>query len=223
MRLVYTKYNIDIVLNENMIPVFTIESPQAFREMFGDLWKQVNGLEGKWIVSEKEKEIKLSKEFEIITNPFALDINDKKIILRLYQEIMSVSEDFLAESIGKLNSEIICLIDQMCESLPYPIVYNDSFPVDGLLKLAEVKLESDDRDSIQYLADYICLKKKICNITTFVFLNPRQFYDDGQIAMLYKKLQYEKINFIVFESTFLTKIELEKRWILDRDLCIIEA
>ena len=150
----YVTYN-HILINENEIIVLTIESQTALRDLLGDIWKQTNGIEGGWIFSEAEKEIKIAKECELIANPFAIDINDKKILASLYKEIISVSEGNVIEMMGTLQGNLINMLDTMCEMVPYPIVYNDDFAYEGLFKLVDMKLDPEYEDSLQYLLDYV--------------------------------------------------------------------
>ena len=55
MRAIYTKYGIDFLLEENQIITLVVESPRVMNDMLRDLFKQTNGEEGGWILSEQDK------------------------------------------------------------------------------------------------------------------------------------------------------------------------
>ena len=90
MKLVNTYYNLEMDIVENQVIVLSVENPIAYAKLVGDLWKQVNGEDGSYILSDCEKVKNISKEIECILNPFALDCNSKKIISRLYQELNGI-------------------------------------------------------------------------------------------------------------------------------------
>lgn len=52
-----------------------------------ELAGQVEGKEGRFVLSDNEKEVDISKNVELIFNIFALDINERKLISKLYMEL----------------------------------------------------------------------------------------------------------------------------------------
>ena len=54
MRIIYSKYGIDLYLEENKITTIVIENPSLMSEVVRDISKQVNGEDGEWILSDKD-------------------------------------------------------------------------------------------------------------------------------------------------------------------------
>ena len=55
MKAIYAKYGIELSLTENQIITLVVENPQVLSDMLRDIFRQINGEEGGWILSENEK------------------------------------------------------------------------------------------------------------------------------------------------------------------------
>ena len=222
MRIVYPLYGIDIKCDENKVIVLTIESPRIMRKMAADIWCQTHGGEGDWRLIENGNEIKISKSCELITNPFSLDINEKKVLSQLYKEIKdSYSSDYTMK-LYEVHRELLSLVEDIGKKLPYPIIYQDDFTLDMLFQIIGLRIDTEYMNEMEQLINYVCLKNKINQIRCYFVLNPRQFFEKPEMRYLYEKCIYEKINLIMLQGFFTDKIDFEEHWILDKDMCIIE-
>ena len=52
MRIIYSKYGIDLCLEENKITTIVIENPLVMSEVIRNISRQVNGEDGEWILSD---------------------------------------------------------------------------------------------------------------------------------------------------------------------------
>lgn len=66
MKLVNTLYNLEFDLMENQILVLSIENHLAYRNILEELWKQYKGETGNFILSDGDKELKMSQRIECI-------------------------------------------------------------------------------------------------------------------------------------------------------------
>lgn len=87
MKLVYTELEQQLVFQENKVNVLVIEQKELFRRMIQELDKQISGEEGGFVLSDNNKTMKIDKEICLILNPFALDINSRKALTGLYNEL----------------------------------------------------------------------------------------------------------------------------------------
>lgn len=102
--LVNTFYNLELRLIENEITVLSLEAPSAYQKIMHDLWQQYNGNEGSFILSENGKELKIQKNVECIYNPFTVNLNDKKILTKLYQELSLQGDVFRTMQLRHLRT-----------------------------------------------------------------------------------------------------------------------
>lgn len=128
MKLVNTLYNLEFDLMENQILVLSIENHLAYRNILEELWKQYKGETGNFILSDGDKELKMSQRIECIYNIFNINTNDCKIISKLYQELTYQNDALLQEESIRFKQELMEYFDKLISTVPYNLKYN--FEVD---------------------------------------------------------------------------------------------
>jgi CRISPR type II-A-associated protein Csn2 len=221
MRLIYPEYRIEVEFQENIVQTLSIESPKVFSKIMADLWNQVNGGEGGFILAEEDKAHHISKEVELVMNPFSLNCNDRKIITRLYQEITGLATDDFYEKTSALNGKIVDYLDELINAVPYHLKFNLDMDVSALLKIYGVEIESGTDSLLEQVVDYIRVMHQICKINIFIMVNIKQYFEADELQSLYEYVFYEKVNLLLVEGTYSVRAEHEKGLILDKDLCII--
>ena len=221
MRLVNSTYDIRFDLVENSVQVICIESQMAFRAMTESMWKQAEGGDGDWILSDGEKTLSISKKTSCIMNPFALDCNEKKILTKIYSQISELaSEEYLTET-AELNGQILCYIDTIIGKVPYELDEKVELDISGLLKLYDVKLNVEFEGLLEKIISYIRTVHLVCGIDVVVFVGIKQFLSEMEILELYEFSFYNKVHLVLMESVYINQIDHENVFILDKDLCII--
>lgn len=222
MKLIHTGYGLEMEIKENQVLVLFIENRKAYCQLMQDLWNQVQGQEGNFILSDKMKQLKISREMECIFNPFSLNCNDRKIMNKLYQEVKEQADSLFQEESAKLNGEINCYLEHLLMQMPNALKYDVDFDAIGLYKLYHVEIDCSGETLLERIMEYLRVLSKICGVTIYVFVGLKQYLSEEELDQLYKFLFYEKINLIIIESLQMPLIYAEKGWILDEDLCIIE-
>lgn len=224
MKLVIPKYGISITLQENKVSILTVENPEAYTWIVGDLWRQCNGQIGEIILSEIDELLKISSKMELIFNPYGINCNERKILSKLYTEIQAHCRESLEEKFLQINSEVISLLENVFTMVSYPMNIQYEMDFEGLLKLFDAKIDIEEVDLATYMLEYMKIKKKILKVDVFVAVNLKQFLSDEELMELYKSLWYEKIFLLILEGVETRPcISGEKRILLDYDLCIIES
>lgn len=222
MKLVNTLYGLEFDLIENQILVLSIENHLAYSNMLGMLWKQYKGEDGDFILSDKNKELKLSQKMECIYNIFAINTNDKKIITKLYQELTFQNNTLLQEESILFKQELIAYFDKVVSTVPYNLKYNFDTDLSSLMKSISVEIDDDADSLLEKMMQYIKLMNQICGVEIFVIPNLKVYFLTEDIIQLYEVAMYNKIYLIVIEPFQTLHVEGEKGWIIDKDLCIIE-
>lgn len=222
MKLIHTGYGLEMEIKENQVLVLFIENRKAYCQLMQDLWNQVQGQEGNFILSDKMKQLKISREMECIFNPFSLNCNDRKIMNKLYQEVKEQADSLFQEESAKLNGEINCYLEHLLMQMLYALKYDVDFDAIGLYKLYHVEIDFSGETLLERIMEYLRVLSKICGVTIYAFVGLKQYLSEEELDQLYKFLFYEKINLVIIESLQMPLIYAEKGWILDEDLCIIE-
>ena len=222
MKLVNTYYNLELEITENKVIVLSVENPAAYSKMVGELWKQINGEEGSFILSDCEKIRNISKEMECVFNPFALDFNNKKIMTRLYQELKEQSDNVLQEETAAINRNLIEYLEKLIMTVPYDLRFDCDFDVTAIMKMYGVSVDGCSEGLLGNIVTYIKTTSQICGINNFVFIDIKHYLDVAELKQLYEYAIYQKINLFIIEPVHTVKHEEEKCWIIDKDLCIID-
>ena len=72
MILAHPDFDQQIHINESEISEWIIEAPELFSKYLETLLNQTKGFDGQFVLSNKNKELDISKNIEIILNPITI-------------------------------------------------------------------------------------------------------------------------------------------------------
>ena len=120
MKLVERELGFEIELRENIVSVIVLENVTDRLSFVEELYSQMLGKEGNWLLVENEKNYELAKKAEMILEPFSLELNNKKMKTKLYQDIKTISQDYCFLQGLELHSHICNYLESLLERIPYP-------------------------------------------------------------------------------------------------------
>lgn len=194
----------------------------AYRNILEELWKQYKGETGNFILSDGDKELKMSQRIECIYNIFNINTNDRKIISKLYQELTYQNDALLQEESIRFKQELMEYFDKLISTVPYNLKYNFEVDLSSLMKAISVETDVECDSLLEKMLQYIKLMNQICGIDIFVIPNLKYYFSTEETMQFYQFAMYNKIYIVVIEPTLSPHMEGEKSWIIDDDLCIIE-
>lgn len=222
MKLVERELGLEIELKENVMSVIVVEDVTLRLPIIEGLYSQVMGKDGNWLLVENEKNFELDKKAEIILEPFSLELNNKKVKTKLYQDIKAIAQDFCFSQGLEVHSHICSYLESLLERVPYPVKYEEEWNILELLKAYDMQLEEEYDSIYEKLFNYIKLINHVCGIGVFITVNIKQYLTEEQITELYKFAMYSKIQLVLIEfNMFNEKFDCEETYILDKDSCII--
>lgn len=222
MKLTLGEYNLIIQFCENQVCVLTVERPQSFLDILQNFEWQCRGEEGNILLSEGETVLSMMNQAEVIWNPLLADINAKKILNRLYQEMKGTANEECCPELCGIQQAMLRYLNAVSFKLPYDITYNVEVDHLAVYKLCDVRLESEETDVQKRLIEYIKVLSMLCGIKLLVLVNIKSYLSSGQLSELYKTAFYYKINVLLIESTQKEGLVGEKQYILDNSDCLIE-
>ena len=223
MKLVHPLLDKQILFDENIINVFVIENRKFLAEFIQEINNQINGFEGRFVLSDLGKELKVDKNIELIIDYFNIDLNNKKILTTLYKLMQEIAleEKFYIETI-EIKNAILKYIYDIEEKIEFGIVNDEEFDITSIFKAVSVKLEIDELNFLEKLAEYIKLLNKIGKIKIFILINLKSFVSDEELSEIYKYIRYNKLNVLLIENIeSYNSFEVERVHIIDNDLCEI--
>ena len=222
MKLIWGTHNIALTFHENEILVFTVEKPCTYTSLLQNFHWQCEGEDGELVISEKDMLISIENSVSIVWNPFLINLNEKRIQSKLYQEMKKVSDEEYCKEVGDICQCISQYLNRLSMKIPYAVSFNEGLDSISIYKLCGVKLENDDSNLLQNVIEYIKVLGMLCNIKAVVFINLKAYFDEMELLELYKTAFYYKIRVILIEDSQTNCLKCEKHYILDMDDCLIE-
>ena len=223
MKLMYKAFGDPLELVDGIPNILVIENQKLRRDFIDILNHQMETGEGDVILSDDNNILKIEKCADMVINPFSLDINQKKIITKLNNNLKELALDgsnyaITVEVIGKIST----YLENLSMQLTYPITLNN-IEVADLIKLSGAKIEVETNTFFENFMNYMCLVSDVLGTSLFITVNLGLFVSQKEIKELFKMANYKNIHLLLIESSDLLERDLLQRiTIIDNDLCIIK-
>lgn len=223
MKLVYEDIETHIDFAQHKVNILVIENPSLMREVIGNLVRQIQGDDGKFILSEGSKTLSLAKNASIIIDFFAVTLNERKVLTKLYDRLteLSVSEDFYLRT-----NDIRCRIEEYTNDILFAsdltLAYDDSFKMQEFFKFLGIKFEDNEATLLERLLAYVELCASFLGLKLVVCVNLNAFLSKDELEDLYNQIKYYNINLLLIEHKFTrSSLPQEHLLVIDEDLCEI--
>lgn len=223
MKFVHPLLEKPLELSENSVNVLVIENQKIFSSLITELLEQKSGCDGEFVLSQELKELSIEKNVEIILEPFSLDLNNRRILNRLYAKLseIAVNEEFYLAYNG-ISTRIFAFVEKLAQKAENRLTYGESIDAASLFKMVDLKLEIDHESLVEKIDDYMSVVQEFLGISAFIFVNLKKFLTAENLLELYQSSSYNKYRLLLFENSIDEKIlPGEKTYIIDKDLCSI--
>ena len=223
MKLIHEDLSNEIIFEENKVNLLIVENKEKFVEFIQEIIKQIDGEYGKFSLFEENNELKINDKIDIIKDIFDLNLNNKKVLNKVYHELekLSVDAEFLLETKNMENS-LLKYIYYLVENYDYPLEIIEEIDLKEIFKLFSVKLSLCFSNKIEEILEYIDLVSKIFKKEIFILINFHIFLENKDIVVLYRECFYKKIKLLFVENQKPDIINNEEKlFIIDNDLCEI--
>lgn len=223
MKLVYTELEQQLVFQENKVNVLVIEQKELFRRMIQELDKQISGEEGGFVLSDNNKTMKIDKEICLILNPFVLDINSRKALTGLYNELgkLGLNEENYLKTCS-LKGQIAEYIYDLLNQVDYALKFQDDFNLQSMFKALEVEFEAGEGNFLEGLVYFLDVCSKFQKVKILTFVNLKTYLMSEELHEFYKEAFYRKIQLLLLENNIVDELAEEAVSIVDADLCLIK-
>lgn len=222
MMIAYPPADLFCELSEYSILTLIIENQYVFHSMISDIYSQINGKNGKFVLSENYKPLDMRKNAELITQMIPFEVNQKELINKLYSELKSnaVNENNyqITQELMSYISNYIYLITENTENELISDIPED---ISGILKSFNVRFNDDNESLSEKILEYITAVNSLKGEKVFFFVNLRSYLTDKQAELLFKSILLKKMTVICIENVEHTRISSEKIIIIDKDMCVI--
>ena len=224
MKIINNNWQRQIVLKDNLIHTIVFENKKYYRENILELIRQHKGYEGNFILSNNNKEVSFDKNSYFISDLFNIDINNKKIITKVYGELLKIVTDDIV-GYNKITSYIREYFETLVFNYNLDLEYNDKIEANLLLKLGDFKIQFEESDYLEKLIKFLKVLVELCNIKVVFIVGLYRVFSLEEVEKIYKEVCLNKINIINIESE---KQNIKKSdyynelvYIFDKDNCEI--
>ena len=174
-KLVYGKYDISMSLEENSVNELIIENPRVLAEMVQELTAQAEGAEGGFTLSEDGKLLSIEKNLVFIKDPFSVDVNQRKLLVKLYEELEEHTKDVLFLEGEDFFHAYIRYMNGVCEKSGLFLTYEEEPKAEDIFKLAKLRIDCQAESLVEQIAEYLRVWAELLHQEVFVFLNLKLF------------------------------------------------
>lgn len=222
MKLIHFNLTSELLGGVTRYTEWIMESPEVFFAHVGELNDQIAGNEGKFVLSENNKELELSKAADLLINPFSTEVNTRKILNKLYLELTERSrEEQMYMKTVELFNHIQEYMLELEQQSSYILDFNRETDVSILLKALSVQYEVKETGYWERLIQYIKIMASAAGIKVFIFVNLRSYLSDAQMEELIKELEYQDVSGLFIENQQRSCLKGVKWYIIDKDQCEI--
>ncbi len=223
MKLVNAKYGINISFLENFVYCLTVENETALSDIVYQLYNQSMGKDGDFVLSDSRcKEIKIDKKAELVLEPFSLEINNRKNITQLYNEMSICCNEMNYGQKSEIIKQLITLVDNIRISTGYDIEFDLDISPEAIFKAMNVKFSVDYTDMKEKISQYLNIIASLGTVQLIIFVNFKSYFKECDLKEIYELAAAKKLNLLFIESFEKRIADFEKIFVLDKDLCIIE-
>lgn len=220
MKLVCPFFEDVLNFDEGGFNSLIIENQHIFRNLLQDISHQINGEEGKCILSEKEKPVEMSKYCELISDFVAFDINKKSLVNGIISALGStaVNESYYMRT-NELTAEIERYINDISFDLPCNIECN-KLTIQSLIKAMGITICDDYDNDAERIIDYMELVREFDRDRLFITVNMRSYFADDTMQLFCDTAVSHRFRLLMIDNMQYKRLNGEKRLTIDADMCV---
>ena len=224
MKIINKNWQRKIEIEDNIIYTLVFENKKYYRENIIELINQHKGNEGSYILSNDNKEILFDKNSYIITDIFNIDINNKKVLSKIYSLLLKeIVEDI--SSYNELSTNIRVYFEKLIFNSSLEIEHGEEIDISSLLKLGDFKIYVENDDILEKFVKFLKVLSELCGYKIIFVVGLHTVFTQDEIIEIYKEVCLNKINIINIEyqqfNNLSTKNYREIVYIFDKDNCEI--
>ena len=224
MKIINKNWQRKIEIKDNIIYTVVFENKKYYRENIIEIINQHNCNEGSYILSNDNKEISFDKNCYIITDIFNIDINNKKVLSKIYSSLLKeIVED--SSSYNELSTNIRVYFEKLIFNSFLEIEQGEEIDMSSLLKRGDFKVHVENDDILEKIIKFLKVLIELCGCRIIFVVGLHTVFTQEEIIEIYKEVCLNKINIINIEYQQFKNLSNENYkeivYIFDGDNCEI--
>lgn len=197
-----------------------LEDPHVFRQIVESLLDCSNNLSDEVVLSNGGSIINLSKISDLIIDPFHIDMNNRRILSGLYNELAESMQSYEDLEYSKWLANTVEMMERVLLRSVAPISFSCEIACQDLFKAVHVKVDDEVECPTDRFISYLRLMHQYCGTEIFFLVNMSLFFDEQELSAIKQSAEYENIALVFLEGE--CKSIKEECIIIDKDFCTIE-
>lgn len=221
MKIAHPELKMMIEDSEGIVNVIVIENEKFFCRTVQDIYAQINGNDGEYIISNDNEPVQWGRNSELITQYVPFEVNKKALITKLYNKLKKEAlENYYVETC-EVTGQIFKYAAQISNSINADIVFDNNIDISGLFKLANIKFEESGNSIADKMLSYMLNVRELDGDKWFIAVGLKSYLSKAELIEMYKNIALNKLRLLLIECSDKETLEGEKKYIIDTDLCEI--
>ena len=218
MNFVYPDINFVFNTTEKGVHTLVIENQSMFQTLITDIYDQIQGSDGKSVISFENKPLPFAKHCEILSQFIPFSLNKKTLVTKITQLLTTravVDEHFVE------MAELLAKVETIMYDLAFDFEFN-SITAEALIKAAGVSLKEEYESLAEKVIDYMEMVNTLERRKLYILVNFRSYVSDEEMIYFIDTVLRHALNVLIIESTERSILKGELRYLVDESLCEIQ-
>lgn len=220
MKIVTNFIDNEIAVENNNVFNIEVENKVYFYRLINEFNLISKGVmsDNIFFLDEDDNELNLLNKIDLYIDYFNIEFNSKKIINNLYKMLKTNINEEDKAKINKYYLKIKSILAKSFLDYNLPLVINDEFDIDTILKLLKVTIDSKNNllDNLFLLID---INNNFRINELLIFVNLKQYLTLEELNEFYKYSLYNDMKILLIDSQcYGVTNKFEKKLIIDGNL-----
>lgn len=209
-------------ISGDCINYLVVENQHQLSEYIEEIMLQIDGEQGRFMLSDKGQEISIKDNIRLVMDPFNADPNERKNLMSLYSQLSNIAYDEgHYEKSMELFSRVHLYIQELILASSASVACMKEFDIVDNFKSMGLKFDFGSVSLLDRICDYIVTCRDYGKTSLFIFVNLRSFISLSDVSELEKFVVYNKIQLLLLEDSSFDYKAGDNIKLIDSDLCEI--
>ena len=219
MKLMHPLFSKPILFQESCVTVLVAENPVIFRQWIFDLSAQIQGMDGRFVLSQDNQPLACPQHLFLISDYYHLPADDKALQSRFLVNLTHTVQQDLSAEMDSLNQSIATFLQQVSLCSDYPVSYSDCDYSLFLLKWLKYQAALDADNALEQLLQYCELVFGLFPNICVALVSPHSYFSPKELQHLYQTALHKKWVLLLLESHTSDPLPYEAVYLIDNNLC----
>lgn len=220
MKLVYADLFPPFELEKERVNAIVVEDGSLFYRLSAELAEQCGGSDGNFVLSENSELLSISKHSELMNSFLPFEINDKKLLTKLYSKLELISEVELFDHTNKFRTAAAEYLSELCDVVNCNIGYNTQSDLKSLFKAFNVSFSDDCASLAEKVMEYMLNVLCLCGEKMFITVGLSSYMNAEEAKLFYQTVTSHKVTLLMIENRLSESLSMVNRITIDEDYCV---